>query len=95
MWEADRSSVNEWHPTQKPVALAMRAIANHTDHGACVLDPFGGSGSTLIAAEQTGRLARLTEIDPLYCDVICRRWQLHSGVLAVRERTGAAHDFTS
>jgi DNA modification methylase len=58
----------------KPVALIERAIRNSTDKGAIVLDPFGGSGSTLVAAARAGRVARLVEIDPRYCDVIRARW---------------------
>lgn len=63
----------ELHPTVKPVALVANAIRDVTRHGDIVLDGFGGSGTTLIAAERTGRVARLIELDPLYCDVICRR----------------------
>jgi DNA modification methylase len=59
----------------KPVALIERAIRNSSKSRDIVLDPFGGSGSTLIAAEKTGRQARLVELDPKYCDVIVRRWQ--------------------
>lgn len=62
------------HPTVKPVALVADAIRDVTRRGEIVLDGFGGSGSTLIAAERTGRKARLVEIDPIYCDVICRRY---------------------
>ena len=59
----------------KPVALVERAIRNSSKSRDIVLDPFGGSGSTLIACEKTGRQARLIELDPRYCDVIVRRWQ--------------------
>jgi DNA modification methylase len=59
----------------KPVALIERAIRNSSKRRDIVLDPFGGSGSTLIAAEKTGRQARLVELDPRYVDVIARRWQ--------------------
>ena len=59
----------------KPVALVERAIRNSSKSRDIVLDPFGGSGSTLIACEKTGRQARLMELDPRYCDVIVRRWQ--------------------
>lgn len=58
----------------KPVPLIERAIVNSTKKGAHVLDVFGGSGSTLIAAARTGRIAHLVELDPRYCDVIRRRW---------------------
>ncbi len=67
------------HPTVKPVALVADAIRDVTDRGQVVLDTFGGSGTTLIAAEKTGRCALLLEIDPAYCDVIVRRWQNLTG----------------
>ena len=76
------------HPTVKPVALVQDALKDVTRRGAIVLDPFGGSGSTLIAADKCGRIARLLEIDPLYCDVIVRRYQAYSGKSAVLEATG-------
>lgn len=58
-----------------------------------VLDPFGGSGSTLIAADQTGRRALLLEIAPNYCDVICCRYQAHTGIKPILEASGEPHDF--
>ena len=67
------------HPTVKPVALVVDAIKDVTRRGEIVLDGFGGSGTTLIAAERTGRVARLVELDPLYCDVICRRYEARTG----------------
>lgn len=67
------------HPTVKPVALVADAIRDVTRRGDIVLDGFGGSGTTLIAAERTGRVARLIELDPLYCDVICRRFEAQTG----------------
>ena len=67
------------HLTEKPVELAVRALQYSTRPGENVLDLFGGSGSTLIAAEQTGRQAYLLEIDGLYCDVIIQRWQRFTG----------------
>lgn len=67
------------HPTVKPVALVADAIKDVTERGEIVLDGFGGSGTTLIAAERTGRVARLVELDPLYCDVICRRYEARTG----------------
>lgn len=63
------------HPTVKPVAMVVDALRDCSKKGGVVLDPFGGSGTTLIAAERTGRSARLVELDPLYCDVTLRRWQ--------------------
>jgi DNA modification methylase len=77
------------HLTEKPVELAARAIQYSSKPGENVLDLFGGSGSTLIAAEQTGRRALLMEIDPLYCDVIVQRWEQFTGTTA--NRTAAAH----
>ncbi len=71
------------HPTVKPVALIADAIRDCSRRGEVVLDGFGGSGSTLIAAEKTGRAARLVEYDPLYCDTIVRRWEAYTGKLAV------------
>jgi DNA modification methylase len=72
------------HLTEKPVQLAVRAIQNSSRVGDNVLDLFGGSGSTLIAAEQTGRRAFVMEIDPLYCDVIVRRFEQFTGKKAER-----------
>lgn len=70
------------HPTVKPVALVEDAIKDVSDRGSLVLDPFGGSGSTLIAAERCGRSSRLIELDPLYCDVIVRRFETYAGKCA-------------
>lgn len=76
------------HLTEKPVELATRAIAYSSRPGENILDLFGGSGSTLIAAEQTGRTAYLLELDPLYCDVIVQRWEGFTGQKAEREQAG-------
>jgi DNA modification methylase len=73
------------HLTEKPVELATRAMAYSSQPGENVLDLFGGSGSTLIAAEQTGRRAYLMELDPLYCDVIITRWEQFIGKKAQRQ----------
>ncbi|MCK6466343.1 MAG: DNA modification methylase [Phycisphaerae bacterium] len=78
------------HLTAKPAELAVRAMQYSSRFGENVLDLFGGSGSTLIAAEQTGRRAFLMELDPLYCDVICDRFQRFTGKPAVLQRTGAS-----
>jgi DNA modification methylase len=80
------------HPTVKPVALIADALRDCSRRGETVLDPFAGSGSTLIAAESCGRRARLVEYDPLYCDVILRRWQDWSGRPALRMADGARFD---
>ena len=77
VWEFDRESKNEYHPTQKPVALAERAIKNHSAKS--ILDLFLGSGSTLIACEKTNRKCYGMEIDPHYCDVIIKRWEDYTG----------------
>jgi DNA modification methylase len=74
VWNIKKPQKNDLHPTMKPVELVERAIRNSSRPGNVVLDPFGGSGTTLIAAEKSGRLARLIELDP-YADVIVRRWQ--------------------
>jgi len=72
--EFDKPSRNADHPTMKPVALVAYCINNSSKPGWLVGEPFGGSGTTLIAAAQTGRIARVIELDPKYCDVIRRRW---------------------
>jgi DNA modification methylase len=76
------------HLTQKPAELAVRAMQYSSRQGENVLDLFGGSGSTLIGAEQTGRNAFLLELDPPYCDVIVDRYQRFTGKPAILERTG-------
>ena len=80
---------NDVHPTMKPVALIERMLRNSAKPGRIVLDPFGGSGSTLIACEQIGMSARLMELSPNYADVIVRRWQQFTGKRATLEATGA------
>ena len=86
IWEEDKEGVNKLHPTQKPVAIPERAIRNHQSN--VVLDMFGGSGSTLIACEKTGRINRSMELDPKYCDVIVQRWQEFTGQTATLESNG-------
>lgn len=86
--EFDRPMRNAEHPTMKPIALLEYQIKNNTKRGHCVLDIFGGSGSTLIACQKTDRIARMVEIDPIYVDVIIRRWQEYTGLLAIHEDTG-------
>jgi DNA modification methylase len=83
-----RSEELAMHPTVKPVALIADAIRDCSRRGEVVLDCFGGSGSTLIAAEKTGRSARLIEYDPLYCDTIVRRWEKLTGKRAKLAVTG-------
>jgi DNA modification methylase len=92
VWQIKKPARNDLHPTMKPVELVERAVRNSSRPGAIVLDAFGGSGTTLIAAEKTGRRARLMELDPKYVDVIIRRWQDWSGMIAVRESDGVSFD---
>jgi DNA modification methylase len=91
-FKAGRQDELAMHPTCKPVNLIVDAIKDCSRRNDIVLDPFGGSGSTLMAAEQTHRCARLIEIDPRYCDVIIRRWQNHTGLKAIKESTGEEFD---
>jgi DNA modification methylase len=88
VWFVDKPVRNDLHPTMKPVALVERAIRNSSKTRDIVLDPFGGSGSTLIACEKTGRQARLVELDPKYVDTIILRWQEFSGGGAVLDGDG-------
>ena len=83
VWFVDKPRVNDLHPTMKPVELVERAIRNSSKSRDIVLDLFGGSGTTLVAAERTGRSARLLELDPRYVDVIVTRWQNLTGGVAV------------
>lgn len=77
----------EMHPTVKPVQMISDALLDCSNRGDIVLDPFGGSGSTLMAAERVGRNARLMELDPKYADVIIRRWEAYTGDTAIEEHT--------
>lgn len=88
VFEFDKPTKNDLHPTMKPVALCARLIENSTRKNGLVLDLFLGSGSTLIAAEQTGRVCYGTELDAAYCDVIVRRWQEFTGKQATLEGDG-------
>jgi DNA modification methylase len=92
VWLADKPVCNDLHPTMKPVELIERAVRNSSRSGGVVLDPFGGSGSTLIACEKAGRHARLLEVEPKYVDVIVRRWQEFTGKRAVRDGDGGGID---
>ena len=78
VWFVSKPQANVLHPTQKPVELAERAIRNSSKSRDTVLDPFGGSGTSLIACEKTGRQARLVELEPKYVDVIIRRWEQYT-----------------
>jgi DNA modification methylase len=90
VWRFDKERV-QGHTTPKPVALIERAIQNSSKSGDLISDLFGGSGSTLIACEKTGRIARLMELDPKYCDVIVKRWQDFTGKQATLESTGQTY----
>lgn len=79
LWQIDRPSVSELHPTTKPVELIVRMLQNSSKPNDIVLEPFGGSGSTLIACEDTNRICRAVELDPKYVDVIVKRWENHTG----------------
>ena len=92
LWHYDKPKVNDLHPTMKPVELVCRAVENSSKTKDIVLDSFGGSGTTLIACEKLKRQARLIELDPIFCDVIVKRWEEFTGnsaTLAGDKRTFA------
>ena len=82
VWDVERPRKCDLHPTMKPVELVANCLLDGTKEGDLVLDVFGGSGTTIIAAEQLGRKACLMELDPHYCDVIIARWEKESGQTA-------------
>ena len=84
IWDYDKPRKCDLHPTMKPVALVKNAILDGTLEGNTVLDPFGGSGTTLIACEQLGRNCRMMELDPHYCDTIIARWEKFTGKKAIK-----------
>ena len=92
VWNIKKPQKNDLHPTMKPVELVERALRNSSRPGNVVLDPFGGSGTTLIAAEKSGRVARLIELDQKYVDVIVRRWEDFTGKQATRASDGVRFD---
>jgi DNA modification methylase len=92
LWHEKKPAANRLHPTMKPVELIERALMNSSKAGDCVVDLFGGSGSTLIACERRGRNARLAEIDPKYVDVIVKRWQEFTGQRALLAGEGFSFD---
>jgi DNA modification methylase len=88
LWQEKKPAANRLHPTMKPVELVERALRNSSKAGDIVADLFGGSGSTLIGCERTGRNARLMELDPKYADVIVRRWQEYTGKQGMLDSEG-------
>ena len=88
----DRDALLALHPTVKPVALVADAIKDCSKRGGLILDPFAGSGTTIIAAEKTRRRAAAIEIDPLYIDAAVRRWQTYTGTQAVCAKSGETFD---
>ena len=84
VWEIDKPRESKLHPTMKPIELIANALENSTKENDCVLDVFGGSGSTLIACEQLNRKCYMAELDPKYCDVIIQRWEDFTGMKAVK-----------
>ena len=87
VWLFDKPKSSKEHPTMKPISLCGRAILNSSERGDIVSDPFGGSGSTLMAAEQLGRKCYTMELDPRYCDVIVDRWNNRGGVRPLKTKT--------
>nr|MBQ4458188.1 DNA modification methylase [Clostridia bacterium] len=83
VWEIDKPRESKLHPTMKPIELIANALENSTKENDCVLDVFGGSGSTLIACEQLNRKCFMCELDERYCDVIVQRWENFTGKKAV------------
>ena len=92
VWFIKRPMANLEHPTMKPVELVERAVRNSSKSRDTILDVFGGSGTTLIACEKSGRQARLIELEPKYCDVIIRRWQEFTGQEAKLEADGKSYN---
>ena len=92
---SDEGNLLGLHPTVKPVRLVADALLDSTARGDIVLDPFSGSGTTLIAAERTGRRCYALEIDPHYVDTAIRRWQAYTGEAAYHTVTGRSFDETA
>ena len=101
-WAGDRKQTTLWqipnraqdadtmHGTQKPVACMLRPLENNSSPGQAVYEPFAGSGTTIIAAEMTGRACHAIELNPVYVDVAIRRWQAFTGKTAALEATGCS-----
>jgi DNA modification methylase len=95
VFEVAKPPASREHPTMKPVELIKLQLKNSVARGGSVLDLFAGSGSTLIAAHQLKLNAHLVELDPVYCDVICRRYEEHAGIMPILERTGEPVTFVT
>jgi DNA modification methylase len=92
VWEFDRPTKSDLHPTMKPVDLVGRAIKNSSNEGDLILDIFGGAGSTMVASHKNKRVNSTMELDPIFVDVIVRRMQEFTGDKAVLEGTGELFD---
>jgi DNA modification methylase len=92
LWQEKKPAANRLHPTMKPIELIERALLNSSKGGDCVLDLFGGSGSTLIACERRNRKSLLMELDPKYTDVIVKRWQEYTGQRAALAKDGRSFE---
>jgi len=92
VWFINKPVKNDLHPTMKPVELVIRALRNSSRRGDIVLDPFLGSGTSLIAAERTGRTCYGLELDPKYVDILIMRWQRHTGGQAIHAASGMTFD---
>jgi DNA modification methylase len=88
VWDFAKPSANREHPTMKPVEMWEYGICNHSRYGDIIFEPFGGSGTAIIACEKNGRLCRTVELDPKYCDVIVTRWENFTGKRATHAATG-------
>lgn len=93
VFEVDKPTRSEDHPTKKPVELIVRMVTNSCRRRGILYDAFGGSGPTVIAAHQLGLAARVVELAPRFVDVICRRYQEHTGTQPILQSTGEPHDF--
>ena len=88
----DRDELLKMHPTVKPLQLVIDAILDCSNYGETILDLFGGSGTTLIASEETHRKCCMMELDPKYVDTIVLRWQKHTGKHAIHAESGKTFD---
>ena len=84
IWEMTTVRANKEHPAMFPVELPRRCIKMHSDKGGIVLEPFSGSGTTIIAAEQTERVCYAMELSPVYCDLAVKRWEAFTGEKAIK-----------